>query len=299
MSEVEELEKAVTGKDEKSIVEISLKHTNAERVKLREDYQAKYGRDLIKDLDSKFSSDLKNALLGLYKTSAEFDADLLYNAMKGVGSDKDVMTEVVCFRSPEEFNKIKEKFQEKYGKELVAELKSESSGDYQKILLALIDNKRTSNSSPDVDNCAKIAKELYDAGEGKIGTNEEVFIKYFTTLSPEELLVVCKEYHKNHKRNMLDSIEEEFNSHTKNLLKIILYSLYAPSEFYARQIYLSVEGAGTADDKLIRSIIARSEIDMPKIKKYYKKIYSKEMIDDIKGDTNGEYQNLLVGLMNR
>ncbi len=95
---------------------------------------------------------------------------------------------------------------------------------------------------------------------------------------------------------MLDSIEEEFNSHTKDLLKIILYSLYAPSEFYARNIYLSVSGAGTNDNKLIRSIVARSEVDMPKIKKYYKKIYNKEMIDDVKGDTNGAYQKLLVGL---
>lgn len=296
MSDVEELEKAVTGKDENAIVDFCLKHTAAERVKLREDYQAKFSRDLIKDLEDKFSSDLKEALVALFKDSTEFNADLLYNAMKGISSDKEVMTEVVCFRTPEEFAKIKEKFKEKYKKELVDEIKSECSGDYQKIIMALLENKRTPNSSPDVDNCAKIAKELYDAGEGKIGTNEEVFIKYFTTLSPEELLLVCKEYHKNYKRNMLDSIEEEFNSHTKDLLKIILYSLYAPSEFYARNIYLSVAGAGTNDNKLIRSIVARSEVDMPKIKKYYKKIYNKEMIDDVKGDTNGAYQKLLVGL---
>ena len=35
----------------------------------------------------------------------------------------------------------------------------------------------------------------------------------------------------------------------------------------------SVAGLGTADNKLIRNIITRSEIDMDKIKKYFKIIY--------------------------
>ena len=298
-NEVEELEKAISSKNEDEITKFTLNHTNAQRVKLREDYQAKYSRDLIKDFESNFKSEFKDCLVGLYKSPAEFDADLLYNAMKGAGSDKEVMTEVVCFRSPEEFEAIKAKFQEKYGKDLISEIKDECSGDYRKIILALLDNKRVPNSNPDLENCTKIAKELYDAGEGKIGTNEEVFIKYFTTLSPEELLLVCKEYHKNHKRNMLDSIEEEFSSHTKDLLKIVLYSLYSPSEFYARTIQMSIAGAGTADNKLIRSIIARSEKDMAKIKKYYKKIYDKDMIEDVNNDTSGSYKNILNGLMQK
>ena len=298
-NEVEELEKAISSKNEDEITKFTLNHTNAQRVKLREDYQAKYSRDLIKDLEDKFSGEFRDCLVGLYKSPAEFDADLLYKAMKGAGSDKEVMTEVVCFRSPEEFESIKAKFQEKYGKDLISEIKDECSGDYRKIILALLDNKRVPNSNPDLENCTKIAKELYDAGEGKIGTNEEVFIKYFTTLSPEELLLVCKEYHKNHKRNMLDSIEEEFSSHTKDLLKIVLYSLYSPSEFYARTIQMSVAGMGTSDNKLIRSIIARSEKDMAKIKKYYKKIYNKDMIEDVNGDVSGSYRNILDGLMQK
>ena len=299
MSEVEELEKAITSKNDDEITKITLNHTNAQRVKLREDYQAKYSRDLIKDLEDKFSGEFRDCLVGLYKSPAEFDADLLYKAMKGAGSDKEVMTEVVCFRSPEEFESIKAKFQEKYGKDLISEIKDECSGDYRKIILALLDNKRVPNSNPDLENCTKIAKELYDAGEGKIGTNEEVFIKYFTTLSPEELLLVCKEYHKNHKRNMLDSIEEEFSSHTKDLLKIVLYSLYSPSEFYARTIQMSIAGAGTADNKLIRSIIARSEKDMAKIKKYYKKIHNKDMIQEVNDDLSGAYKTIIEGLMKK
>lgn len=54
--------------------------------------------------------------------------------MKGIGSDKDAITEIICFRTFDRLNKVKEKFKEKYGKELVSELKGETSGDYQKLL---------------------------------------------------------------------------------------------------------------------------------------------------------------------
>ena len=297
--ELEQLEKAINDKDEEAITNFTLEHTNEQRVKIRADYQTKFSRDLLEDLKSNLKSDFLNVVTSLYKDPVEYDADLLYLAMKGIGSNKEVITEVLCFRTPDKMNKVKAKFQEKYGKELVAEIKSETSGDYQKIVLALLEGNRGTNSSPDKENCAKIAKEIYDAGEGKLGTNEEVFIRYFTTLSPDELLMVCKEYEKNHKKHMLDTIEGEFSSNEKDLLKIILYALYSPYEYFAKQIHSAVEGAGTSDDKLIRCVISGADLNMKKIKKYYKKIFNKELVEDIKDDLSGSYQKIIEGLVSK
>ena len=295
--ELEQLEKILNDKDEDALITFTLNHSKDQRVKIRADYQTKFNKDLLEDFKSNFKSDFLNVLTALYKDSVEYDADLLYLAMKGIGSNKEVITEVLCFRTPDKMNKVKAKFQEKYGKELVPEIKSETSGDYQKIVLALLEGNRGTNSSPDKDNCAKIAKEIYDAGEGKLGTNEEVFIRYFTTLSPEELLIVCKEYEKNHKKNMLDTLEGEFSGVEKDLLKIILYALYSPYEYFAKQIHSAIEGAGTEDDKLIRCIVSGAELDMKKIKKYYKKIFNKDMNEDVKGDLSGNYQKIIEGLI--
>ena len=297
--ELDKLEAAVTGKDENYFIDLTLNKTNSERIKLRDDYKAKFGRDLLEDFEKNFKSDFLETLIGVFKSPAEYDADLLYKAMKGIGSDKDIITEVLCFRNPERINQIKEKFQEKYGKDLVAEIKSETSGDYQKIVLKLLEGDRTQDGKADVEKCSGIADELYKAGEGKIGTNESIFIKYFTSLSPNELLIVCKEYHKKYKKNMLDVIENEFGGNEKKLLTVMLYALFSPSEFFAKQIMESIKGIGTDDVKLIRSVITRYSIDMKKVKKYFKKMYNKELLDEVKDDVNGSYGRILEALINK
>ena len=297
--ELDKLEAAVTGKDENYFIELTSNKTNAERVKLRDDYKAKFGRDLLEDFEKNFKSEFLETLIGIFKSPEEYDADLLYKAMKGIGSDKDIITEVLCFRNPDRINQIKAKFQEKYGKDLVAEIKSETSGDYQKIVLRLLEGDRTQDGKADLQKCSGIAEELYKAGEGKIGTDEATFIKYFTSLAPNELLLVCKEYHKKYKKNMLDVIENEFNGNEKKLLIVILYSLFSPSEFFAKQIMDSIKGAGTDDVKLIRSIVTRYSIDMKKVKKYFKKMYNKELLDEVKEDVTGSYGRILEALINK
>jgi hypothetical protein len=295
--EVDKLEQALKAKDENTLIEITLSHKNAERVKLREEYKTKFNRELLEDFEKYLKSDFLKVMKAVYRSPAEYDAELFYLAMKGIGSDKSMITELLCFRSPERIEEIKQKFKEMYKKDLVEEVMDETSGEYKKIAEILLKGQRGKNKEPDLETCKKIAEEIYAAGEGKVGTNDAVFIKYFTELSPEELLLVCKEYEKNHKKHMLDTIEGEFSSHVKDLLKIILYGLFSPAEYFAKQIYDSIAGVGTSDDKLIRCVVSRSEIDIGRIKKYYQKIFNKDMITDIKGDISGSYSTLMEGLM--
>lgn len=48
---IDKLEAAVTAKDENALIDITINHTNAERVKMRDDYKAKFGRDLLEDFE--------------------------------------------------------------------------------------------------------------------------------------------------------------------------------------------------------------------------------------------------------
>ena len=291
------LESALKSKDENTITQITINLSTEERIKLREKYKSNFNRDLLDDIEKYVKGDLSTLLISIYKDPIEYNVDLLYKAMKGIGTNDDILIEVISFNSFSRLKKIKQKFQEKYNKDLISEIKSETSGDYRTTLISLFETERSDNTQPDLDNCKKIAEELYNAGEGKLGTNESVFVKYFTTLSPDDISFVGKEYHKKYKKNLVHVIENEIDGDLQKLFKCILYGILSPSEYFARQINGALKGVGTDDTILIRSIVSRMDIDMKMIKKYYKKLFGKNMADDIKGDTSGNYQKLILALI--
>ena len=300
MSEtLDQLESAVKEKNDEIIISITQNFTNEERVKLREDYKVKFGRDLLEDFSNNFKDEFLKTIIGVFQSPIEYDVDILHKSLDKFVSDKDIITEVICFRSQRRLKLIRAKYQEKYGKDLIEDIKNKTSGDYQKIILNLLEDNRSKNKEPDLENCSKIADELYTAGEGKIGTDEDVFTNYFTTLSKEELLEVCKSYHRKHAKTMLDVLHNEFSGKEKKLLDNILYSLFAPSEYFARQINKAIKGFSTDNDKLIRCIITRYSIDMKRVKKYYKRIYQKELLDDVKNDVKGSYERILETLIKK
>ena len=89
---------------------------------------------------------------------------------------------------------------------------------------------------------------------------------------------------------MMGTLHNEFDGNTRDLLQRILYGIYSPCEFYANQIRKAVEGLGTSDTKLIRSVIANYDGDM-------KKIYNKDLLKEVKDDISG--QKIIEGLLNK
>jgi hypothetical protein len=65
------------------------------------------------------------------------DAEALYKAMKGFGTDEKVLNDIIGNRTREQLQEIKKVFEQKYGKTLEKWIKSETSGHYEEILCAL------------------------------------------------------------------------------------------------------------------------------------------------------------------
>ena len=287
------------GCDKKAIIDITVNRNNAQRLQIREAYKASYGRDLMKDFKSELHNHLEDAVLALYTDPIEYDADELRAAMKGLGTNEDTLIEIIASRPPHVLKAIIAKFKEKFNRDLEKDVKSETSGTLRKLLIALLQCGRGTNTNPNQAQCAEIAQEIYKAGEKKLGTDESVFNKYFCTLSPHELAAVSREYHKLSGHTILQAIDKEFHGDSKKTLRTIVYATLSPSEYFATRVNDAVKGLGTKDHLLIRVLVSRSEIDMPQIKQYYKQLYGKDMVADIKGDISGEYQNLMVQLVNR
>lgn len=297
-SDAEALKNAMNPKDEDKIIKIICKRTYEERQKIKEIYNKKYNSDIIKDLKDTLHGDFEDVVTGLFYTSIDYDCMQLRKAVKGLGTDEDTLIEILCTRPYDVIQKIKKRYSELYpGRDLIKDVEDDTSGHFKKLLVALLSTQRNIDRNEiNEKECEKCAKMLYEAGVNKIGTDEEVFIKIFTEKSREEFLCISQLYFKLTSHSLLEALEKEFSSDTKNCLIGILYALLSPSEFFAKCINKSIKGLGTDDTSLIRILITRKEIDMYLIKDYYKKLFKQDMIKDIEDDTSGNYRKILVEL---
>ena len=111
-----------------------------------------------------------------------------------------------------------------------------------------------------------------------------------------ELALISRHYHKLSGKTILEAIKKEFSGDMQKLLTTIVYAIISPSEYFATRVNKAIKGWGTNDNLLIRVLVTRDEIDMPQIKQYYKQLYGKDMLADIKSDCGGDYQKLLIEL---
>ncbi len=285
------------GTDEDAIVRVIASTTNPERAIIRRLYTQRYNEDLISRLQSELSGDFKDSVVGSFMTPTEYDAYCLNGAMKGLGTKEGVLTEIIGSRTPQELQAIKQVYAANYGETLENAVAGDTSGDYQKLLLALLQCQRSQSPMADPNGCAADAAALYQAGEGKWGTDEATFTRIFATRSPADIALINQNYKAHAGKGLLGAIDSEFSGDTKELLDTIVRSNVDPYGYYAGRIHDSVSGAGTNDSRLIRNVCARHGVDLPIIKQAYVRDYGTDMLQDVQSDTSGHYRQVISSLV--
>ena len=297
-ADAEALRKAMKGfgTDEAALIKICANRSNTQRQQIKAAYKAAFGRDLIEDLKSELHGKFEDAMVALFADPIEYDADQLRKAMKGAGTNEDTLIEIIASRPPNVLMAVKDRYKQMFQRDLETDIKKETSGTLQHLLISLLQCNRSTNTHADPNRCAAIAQEIFQAGEAKLGTYESVFNKYFVSLSPMELACVAQQYHKLTGHTILQAIDKEFSGDSKKALRTIVYATLSPSEYFATRVNDAIKGWGTNDHLLIRILITRDEIDMPQIKQYYKQLFGKDMVQAVKSDISGDYQKLMIEL---
>lgn len=81
------------------------------------------------------------------------------------------------------------------------------------------------------------------------------------------------------------------------VLFILVMANLNPPMAFAELLHGAILGMGTNDDELRRIVVWRCEVDMKEIKNCYLTRYNKDLIEDVKDDTSGDYEKLLVRLL--
>ncbi|XP_046398086.1 annexin B9-like isoform X2 [Ischnura elegans] len=105
------------------------------------DYERLSGHSLEKAIKKEFSGDIEEGLLAIVKSAADrskFFAERLHKAMAGFGTKDRTLIRIIVTRSEVDLGDIKAEFHRAYGKTLEDFISGDTSGDYKKMLLAMV-----------------------------------------------------------------------------------------------------------------------------------------------------------------
>ncbi|KAM3937694.1 annexin A1-like [Leptodactylus fuscus] len=284
------------GVDEETITNILTKRNNAQRQAIKAAYQSATGKPLEECLKKALSGNYEEVVLALLKTPAEYDAQELKKATKGLGTNEAVLVEILASRTNKELREINRVYKELYKNDLSKDIASDTSGDFQKALLALAKGDRSEDTRVNDEIVDNDSRALYEAGEKKKGTDVAVFISILTTRSLPHLQKVFQKYRSYSKHDMNKALNLEMKGDIENCLTTVVKCASSKPAYFAEKLYLSMKGSGTRDTDLIRVMVSRSEIDMNEIKAHYKRMYGKPLLQAILDETKGDYEKILAAL---
>lgn len=282
MTDIEQLQNYIKDSETTKIVELLCKRNNSERQKIKEYYYSSFGTELDKELDSKLSGKLKDFIKGLLMTPEDFDANEIYKSMKGLGTDELKLSEIIATRPSRHLLSVKERYPILFNETLDQDIKGDTSKCYQKILIAIIQGKRSDNPYPDSQKMKEIVEKLNGGEKGKIP--EDALVQYFGSCSYGEICTICRLYEKTYKESILDAIKNSVDSDAYDFFNILLRYISDSGSYFAEKLHTFKE------DDLNRILISRSEVNMDEIRDAYKEMYKTDLVDDLKEKTEGDYQ---------
>uniref|UniRef100_A0A8C0P1C7 Annexin A2 n=1 Tax=Canis lupus familiaris TaxID=9615 RepID=A0A8C0P1C7_CANLF len=156
------------GVDEVTIVNILTNHSNEQRQDIAFAYQRRTKKELASTLQSALSGHLETVIWGLLKTRAQYDTSELKGSMKGLGTDKESLIEIIFYK-------------EMYKTNLEKDIISDTPGDFRKLMVALAKGRRAEDCSVlDYELIGQDAWDLYDAGVKRKGTDVPKWVGIMT-----------------------------------------------------------------------------------------------------------------------
>ena len=169
----------------------------------------------------------------LYMSPIEYDCLEFNNSINKITYNTDNVYELVTARPKWFLDRVKDKYNELYKQNLPNEIEKKIRGIVGKRLKELFDIERTVNKNPDPTECEAIAKELstYVVSDW---VKEDKLFNYFTTKSPEELILIGRFYYKITGMPLTIVIEEKAVDEEKIFLTELLYNACRPAELFSK-----------------------------------------------------------------
>ncbi|XP_074526455.1 annexin A3a [Halichoeres trimaculatus] len=255
--------------------------------------------DDLDDLVNKPSSfSVTKGERGTIKPKANFDAKedavALRKAIEGLGTKEKVLIDILTRRSSEQRQLICEAYEEATGRTLVEDLKGDTGGDFEDLLVALV-------TPPAAYDCHEVMRAMKGAG-----TTDSILIEIFASRSAEQIRALNDVYLKETEKKVTLDLKSEVSGDFAEALLILAEGDRDESTEVdrdrakedAKALYEAGEKKwGTDESKFIDILCHRSIPQLRQTLVDYKEISGKTLQESIEGELSGALEELLVAVV--
>ncbi|XP_033947412.1 annexin A3a isoform X1 [Pseudochaenichthys georgianus] len=254
--------------------------------------------DLDSLVNSPSSFEATTGERGTIKPKADFDAGddtvALRKAIEGLGTKDKVLIDILTHRSSAQRQLICEAYLGATGRTLVEDLKGDTSGDFEDLLVALA-------TPPAVYDCHEVMRAMEGAG-----TKDSVLIEIFASRSNQQIKALSDVYLEETEKMLTLDLKSEVSGDFSNALLLLAEGKRDDNTAVdadkakedAKTLYDAGEKKwGTDETKFVDILCNRSIPQLRQTLVEYKNISGKTLQQSIEGEMSGELEELLVAIV--
>uniref|UniRef100_A0A674PGZ5 Annexin n=1 Tax=Takifugu rubripes TaxID=31033 RepID=A0A674PGZ5_TAKRU len=222
------------------------------------------------------------------------DVEVLRKAMKGFGTDENAIIELLGNRTNKQRVPMVAAYKTTYGKDLIHDLKSELTGNFENLVLSMLMSPAHFDAS-----------ELREAIKGA-GTDEACLIEILSSRSNAEIQEINRIYKAEYGKKLEDAISSDTSGHFRRLLISLSQGNRDERETVdislakqdAQKLYSAGENKVGTDESQFNAILcARSKPHLRAVFQEYQKMSGRDIEKSICREMSGNLESGMVAVV--
>ena len=288
------------GTDEAALTRALAKIGPLEVPALKQQYQSRHHRILEQDVESETSGYYELCLLSILRGPLQQDVWSLNKALKGAGTNEELLDEVLIGRSNADINAIKTTYQRTYRRSLEQDVKDDLSAKTERMYLMILGASRQEESAPVLPQSVDAdVTEIHRATEARVGAEQLTVCSILSNRSDGQIRAIAQAYEHKYRRPLEKVLVKDFSFHMEHALVEMVRRGADPAMAAALNLEKAMQGAGTKDELLVNRVV-KAHWDpnfLRNVKGAYKHRFGHDLIGRVRGETSGDYEKCLVAML--